>query len=45
MKVMNEEETPTTEQLKDIKLNRQQRAIINVNEKQFDRRHFKYRME
>jgi hypothetical protein len=45
MKVMNDEETPTEQQLKDIKLNRQQRAIINVNEKQFDRRHFKYRME
>lgn len=45
MKVMNEEETPTEQQLKDIKLNRQQRAIINVNEKQFDRRYFKYRME
>ena len=45
MKVMNEEEKPTTEQLKDINLNRQQRAIINVNEDQFDKRHFKYRME
>jgi hypothetical protein len=45
MKVMNEEEAPTEQQLMDIKLNRQQRAIINVNENQFDRRHFKYKME
>jgi hypothetical protein len=40
MKIANEEKTPTEKELKDIKRNLQERAIINVNEKQFNKNAF-----
>jgi len=52
MKIMNESDeniNPDTEEgrnlLNDIKLNRPRRAIINVNEKQFNKKSFNYEVE
>ena len=45
MKIANEKKTPTEKELKDIKRNLQERAIINVNEKQFNKNAFNIETE
>lgn len=40
MKIANEKKEPTQKELNDIKLNMQERAIININEKQFNKHAF-----
>lgn len=46
MKIKDEShETVTEKELKDIKRNKQRKAIINVNTKQFDKKAFNYKVE
>lgn len=46
MKIMDESQTnPTRKELEDIKANKQIKAIINVNTKQFDKKAFNYEVE
>jgi hypothetical protein len=45
MKIANEKTTPTTKELDDIKRNLQERAIINVNQKQFNKNAFNIETE
>jgi hypothetical protein len=45
MKIMNESQHPTEEELVNIRRNQQIRAIVNVNRRQFDIRAFNYEVE
>lgn len=45
MKIANEKTTPTTKELDDIKRNLQERAIISINEKQFNKNAFNIETE
>ena len=45
MKIMNESQNPTEEELVNIRRNQQIRAIINVNERQFNKNSFNYEVE
>lgn len=45
MKIANEKTTPTSEELDDIKRNLQERAIININENQFNKNAFNIEVE
>lgn len=45
MKIKNEKETPTQAELINIKLNRQKKAIININEEQFNKDSFNTEQE
>ena len=45
MKIMNESQRPTEEELINIRKNQQIRAIVNVNRRQFDIRAFNYEVE
>jgi hypothetical protein len=45
MKIANEKTTPTSEELDDIKRNLQERAIININENQFNKNAFNIETE
>ena len=45
MKIANENTTPTQEELDDIKRNSQERAIININENQFNKNAFNIETE
>ena len=42
---MNESQHPTEEELVNIRRNQQIRAIINVNERQFNKNSFNYEVE
>ena len=45
MKIANEKTTPTSEELDDIKRNLQERAIVNINKKQFNKNAFNIETE
>ena len=45
MKIANAKKTPTEKELKDIKRNLQERAIININENQFNKNAFNIETE
>ena len=45
LKVMNEGNKPSDEELDDITKNIQEKAIINVNTRQFDTKAFNYEVE
>ena len=45
MKIMNESQHPTEQELINISKNQQIRAIINVNENQFNKKSFNYEVE
>jgi len=45
MKIMDELNTPTLQQLEDISHNMHRKAIVNVNTKQFDKKAFNYEVE
>lgn len=45
MKIMNESQHPTEEELVNIRRNQQIKAIVNVNRRQFDIRAFNYEVE
>ena len=45
MKIANEKKTPTEKELNDIKRNLQERAIININENQFNKNAFNIETE
>ena len=45
LKVMNEDNKPSDEELDDITKNIQEKAIINVNTRQFDTKAFNYEVE